>query len=113
VTPSADLQCRRCGQTPDAPVVIYGPDQFGSLLLRAVQCRGRCNKGTGRRQDTPARTVTMTANRPGRCPGCELDIVPSDVLARAGGQSFHYECTPAEDPRQQSRRRERTRTRQA
>jgi len=67
----------------------------------------------GDSHDGPARAVTMTATRPGRCAGCERDVIPGDVLAQAGDRSFHYECAPAGDLRLQPQRRERARTRRA
>ncbi len=105
------LPCSRCGQVTRDAVIIYGPDQVGALVAKAAPCRGRCDKNAPDRRDSGARAVTMTASRPGRCAACERDIILGDVLARAPGQSFHYECAPPED--QQLRHRERTRTRQA
>jgi hypothetical protein len=118
--PSAGMPCRRCGKVTENAVVIYGADKAGFLSVRAAQCRGRCAAappppGRGKERECPAadghdgpsRAVTMTATRPGRCAGCERDVIPGDVLAQAGGHSFHYECASAGDSRPRRRERDR------
>jgi hypothetical protein len=106
--PAAGMPCRRCNQVPAVgAVIIYGPDEKGALVARQAQCRGRCRRKAPARQDTPSRAVTMTASRLGRCAGCERDVIPGDVLARATGQSFHYECAPPEHSRDWTWRRDR------
>jgi hypothetical protein len=39
------IPCRRCGNTGDDVVVIYGPDEVGALMPRAAQCRDDAASG--------------------------------------------------------------------
>ncbi len=105
------LPCRRCGQVTGDVVTVYGPTAAGALVPRAAECRGRCDRETPGRLAGGSRTVTATARRPGRCPACGFDIIPGDITALAAGVTYHYECSPPEDPQPQRPERARTRAR--
>jgi hypothetical protein len=110
---SADgMPCRTCGAVTGNPVLIYGRDAVGALVPKQAKCRGRCVRQAPDRQDKPRAARPRTAIRVGLCPACDRDIVPGDVIAGAGDQSFHYECSPNETSRDRSWQQERARTRQ-
>ena len=98
-TATAPLPCRRCGQTADGVVVIYGPDPSGALAPRAAQCRGPCRKTVTREVPRPRPRPrdpgeALTAKRPGRCSGCPRDVVPGDRIVEVGpGRFVHFECS--------------------
>ena len=96
------LPCRRCGKVSGDVVTIYGIDQFGALVPRQAQCRGRC------RVPIPAPEVPrlprpaqrdpepITAKRPGRCSVCPRAIAPGDVVLYVSPMGYmHFECAPA------------------
>jgi hypothetical protein len=89
--------------------VLWRAAPDGSLAPYAAQCRPRCPRSTPARK-VPQAARARTAIRPGLCLACERDVVPGDLVAGAGDQSFHYECSPNETSRDRSWQQERTRT---
>jgi hypothetical protein len=105
------LPCRVCGAVTGNAVIIYGRDTVGALVPKQAKCRGRCVRQVPARQDRPRAARPRTAIRVGLCPACDRDILPGDVIAGAGDQSFHYECSPNETSRDRSWQREDQRAR--
>jgi hypothetical protein len=106
------IVCRRCGEAVgEDQVVIYGTDVTGALVPKTAQCRGRCKgsaPGPAPRQARQGRADPFTSARPGKCGACGWDILPGDVIIRAGGGHVHYECAPADQaapPRDRNRTR--------